>query len=122
MERASKVTIHGKEYELILTTKATREIAKKYGGLSKLGERIMKEEDYDKAISEVIWLIALLANQGIEIKNFTMGFKDALLTENEIELLTTPLEIATFKDAIAEALIKGTKREVESEEEKPKNT
>ena len=26
------------------------------------------------------------------------------------------------KDAIAEALIKGTKREVESEEEKPKNT
>lgn len=122
MERASKVTIHGKEYELILTTKATREIAKKHGGLSKLGERIMKEEDYDKAISEVIWLIALLANQGIEIKNLTTGSKDALLTENEIELLTTPLEIATFKDAIAEALIKGTKREVESEEEKPKNT
>jgi len=32
-ERSSLITIGGKEYRLILTTKATKEIAKRYGGL-----------------------------------------------------------------------------------------
>ena len=36
-ERSSVITIGGVEYELLLTTKATKEIAKRYGGLEKLG-------------------------------------------------------------------------------------
>ena len=120
-ERSSVVTIGNKEYELILTTKATKEIAKKYGGLSKLGENLLKEESFDKAITEIVWLITLLANQSIEIKNLVEGKKESLLTENVVELLTTPYDIGLFKDAITECLVKGTKREVESEEEKPKN-
>lgn len=41
-ERSAKITIGGLEYELILTTKATKEIAKRYGGLEDLGEKLMK--------------------------------------------------------------------------------
>ena len=37
-ERSARITIGGQEYELILTTKATKEIARRYGGLSNLGE------------------------------------------------------------------------------------
>ena len=37
-ERSAKISIGGSEYELILTTKATKEIAKRYGGLEDLGE------------------------------------------------------------------------------------
>ena len=36
-ERASTITIGGEEYNLILT-KATKEIAKRYGGLENLGK------------------------------------------------------------------------------------
>ena len=38
-----------------------------------------------------------------------------LLTEELVELLTTPLDLAGYKAAITEALYKGTKRNVVSE-------
>ena len=44
--------------------------------------------------------------------------KKALLEPETVELLTTPLELADFKDAIMDALMKGTKRNIESEPEK----
>ena len=40
-----------------------------------------------------------------------------LLTEDVVELLTTPLDLAGYKTAITEALYKGTKRNVESEKD-----
>ena len=47
----------------------------------------------------------------------------AQLSEDAVELLTTPMELATFKSAVTEAMFKGTRREVESEEEQgSKNT
>lgn len=118
-ERSSVITIGGNEYELLLTTKATKEIAKKYGGLSNLGDKLVKSENYEDAISEIVWLIVTLANQPILIFNYkNKGNEKPLLTEDEVELLTTPQDIANFKDAITEALLKGTKRNIESAEVK----
>ena len=118
-ERSSFITIGGTEYELLLTTKATKEIGKKYGGLSDLGDKLMKAENFEAAIDELIWLITLLANQPIlshTIKD--PNNKRDLLEPETVDLLPTPLEIAGFMDAIMECLVKGTKREVESETEK----
>ena len=118
-ERSSVITIGGNEYELLLTTKATKEIAKKYGGLSNLGDKLVKSENYEDAIGEIVWLIVTLANQPILIFNYkNKGNEKPLLTEDEVELLTTPQDIASFKDAITEALLKGTKRNIESVEVK----
>lgn len=118
-ERSSVITIGGNEYELLLTTKATKEIAKKYGGLSNLGDKLVKSENYEDAIGEIVWLIVTLANQPILIFNYkNKGKEKPLLTEDEVELLTTPQDIANFKDAITEALLKGTKRNIESVEAK----
>lgn len=118
-ERSATITIGGKEYELLLTTKATKEIAKKYGGLSNLGDKLVKSENYEDAIGEIVWLIVTLANQPILIYNYkNKGNEKPLLTEDEVELLTTPQDIANFKDAITEALLKGTKRNIESVEVK----
>lgn len=118
-ERSAVIKIGDTEYELLLTTKATKEIAKKYGGLSNLGDKLINSENYEKAISEIVWLIVTLANQPILINNFkNKDKKNELLTEDEVELLTTPNDLATYKDAITEALFKGTKRNVESEETK----
>lgn len=121
-ERSAVITIGGKDYELLLTTKATKEIAGRYGGLESLGDKLMKSENFEMAINEIVWLITLLANQSILIHNLV--HKDArqeLLTEEEVELLTSPFDLAGFKTAISEALYKGTKRNVVSEENGPKN-
>ena len=116
-DRSAKITVGGKEYELILTTKATKEIAARYGGLENLGEKLMKSENFEMALDEIIWLITLLANQSILIHNLkNKDDKKELLTQEEVELLTSPFELAEYKDAITEALYKGTKRNVESEE------
>lgn len=115
-DRTAVVTIGGVEYPLIFTTKATKEIAKRYGGLASLGETLMKNENFEMALDEVTWLIALLANQSILIHNLQNEEKKPLLTEEVVELLTTPMELADYKNAITEAMMLGTKRHVESEE------
>lgn len=118
-ERSSIIKIGNKQYELLLTTKATREIAKKYGGLTNLGDKLIKSESPEDALGEVIWLIVLLANQPILIHNRQdKEPPEELLTEDYVELLTTPTDLADFKDAITECLYKGTKRNIESEDSK----
>ena len=120
-DRTATITIGGDEYTLVLTTKATKEIAGRYGGLEHLGDKLLKSENFEMAIGEIVWLITLLANQSTLIYN--LKNKDnpkPLLTEEEVEILTAPSELATYKEAITEALYKGTKRNIESEAD-PKN-
>ena len=120
-ERTTNIVIGGEEYSLVLTTKATKEIAGRYGGLENLGEKLLKAENFEMALGEIVWLITVLANQTILIHN--LRNKDnpkPLLTEEEVELLTNPLDLAEYKAAITEALFKGTKRNIESEAD-PKN-
>ena len=116
-ERSAKITIGGTEYEIVLTTRATKEIAGRYGGLENLGQKLMKSENFEMAIDEVVWLITLLANQSVLIHNLkNPDNKKELLTAEVVELLTSPLELAAYKNAIMEAMFKGTKRNVESED------
>ena len=68
-DRSAVINIGGKELELILTTRATKEIARRYGGLENLGEKLMKNESFEMALDEIVWLITLLANQSIMIHN-----------------------------------------------------
>lgn len=121
-DRKATISIGGQDYDLILTTKATKEIAGRYGGLENLGEKMMSAENFEMAISEIIWLITLLANQAIQIYN--VRHKDdpkPLLTEDEVELLTVPYELAEYRTAITEALQRGTQRNVQSEDTPSKN-
>ena len=67
--RASVIQIGGEEYPLLLTTKATKEVAGRYGGLENLGDSLMKSENFEMAIGEIVWLITLLANQSILVHN-----------------------------------------------------
>ena len=118
-ERSAVIEIGGQDYKLILTTKATKEIAKRYGGLENLGNKLMNTKDFELALDEVVWLITLLANQSILIHNLrNRDAKKDLLTEEEIELLTTPFELAEYKNAIMASMMKGTKRHIESEPSK----
>lgn len=118
-DRSTSINIGGEEFKMLLTTKATKEIGKRYGGLENLGEKLMKTESFELAIEEIVWLITLLANQSIQIHNLrNKDDKKPLLTEEEVELLTTPFDLAEYKNAIMNSMMKGTKRNVESEASK----
>lgn len=123
-ERGAMITLCGSQYELILTTKATKEINRRYGGLGKLGDRLSKAETFEETIDELVWLLTLLINQGILVHNAVnklLGEKQKpLLSEDDIEVLTSPADFADYKDAIFEALQKGAMRHIKSEEN-PKN-
>jgi len=118
-DRSATIEIGGTEFKLVLTTKATKEIAGRYGGLENLGEKLMKTENFEMALDEIVWLITLLANQSILIHNIrNKDQKKEILTEDEVELLTTPFDLASYKNAIMASMMKGTKRNVESEASK----
>lgn len=118
-DRSTVIIIGGEEFKLILTTKATKEIAKRYGGLENLGTKLMNTKDFEMALDEVVWLITLLANQSVLIHNLrNKDNKKELLNEEDVELLTTPFELADYKNAIMASMMKGTKRHIESEPSK----
>jgi hypothetical protein len=112
-ERSAVITIGGKDYELLLTTRATKVIAKRYGGLEQLGDKLMKSEHFEAALDEFVYLITLLANQPIAIHNlWNAETLKPYLTEEMVELLTSPLDLASYKNAITEAMVKGTARNI----------
>ena len=51
-ERSAIVKIGGQEYEMLLTTNATKEIAGRYGGLDNLGDKLMKSENFEMALDK----------------------------------------------------------------------
>lgn len=121
-DRGSIIKIGENDYELILTTRATKKIAKRYGGLENLGDRLMKSENFEMALDEIIWLITLLADQSVMIYNLeNPNSKKPLLCEDEVELLTSPFDLAEYKNAIMDSMHKGTKGNIENESDS-KNT
>ena len=121
-DRTAFIEIGGDEYALVLTTRATKEISKRYGGLENLGDKLLQSDDFTLAIDEVVWLVTLLANQSVQVHNLRHP-KDArpLLTEEAVELLTSPADLAKCKSAIMEAMYRGTARHIESEDNSGKN-
>lgn len=119
-ERGAMITLCGSQYELILTTKATKEINRRYGGLGKLGDKLSNSEGFEEIIDELVWLLTLLINQGILVHNAVNKFfvekQRPLFSEDDIEVLTSPADFADYKDAIFEALQKGAMRHIKSEE------
>ena len=118
----SKISINGESYGLLLNTKATKDIAKRYGGLEKLGDKLLQSENFEMAIDEVIWLIVELANQYIKTQMLKTKTEIPLLTEEEVEILTSPSDLADFKDAIMLCLQEGMSRSVHSEQDEKNKT
>jgi len=116
MDRGVKITLGDEEYYLLLTTGATKEICKRYGGLENLGDKLMAGEKLDDALDEVAWLLITLANQGIAYENKKCGTNKAPLTAADIDLYTSPAELVGYRPTITEAINKGMTRNIISEE------
>lgn len=111
------VKIGDKDYNLILTTAAEKEISKKYGGIAEFGKKIFQTQDFDLALDEITELVVILANQDIMLRNLDAAKKEPLLTAERVELTCSPVELVAFREPIIEAFSRGLQRNVESEEE-----
>ena len=114
-------TIAGDEYQLMFTTKAAKEVAKKYGGLEQLGEII---SDPSSSLDDFTWMLTLLVNQPILIHNYqNKDAKKDLINEDFIDIMTDISDIPVLAEAMTEALQRGTVRHIEGEAESgdPKN-
>ena len=87
-DRSQVITIGGVEHKLILTTKATKDITKRYGGLEKLGDKLLKNATMEESLGEVIWLIALLANQMMN-GNLIISVINSKQEKRNVALVTT---------------------------------
>ncbi|WP_405345750.1 hypothetical protein [Ruminococcus sp.] len=121
-DRKVTIVIDGEEYDLVFTTRASKAVAAQFGDLEHFGDKILNTEDYGTVVDQNLWLITLLANQGIMIHNLrNREHPKPLLSEEEVELLTSPAELSSFREKIFEAIQKGSKRNIKSEAESSKN-
>ena len=102
-ENGVTVTIAGKEYRLVFTTAAMKQVGAKYGGIEQMGEKM--DSDKTAAIDDICWLVALLANQGIMLDTGnTKPDNPALLNADKVALLTMPWEIEALSQAAVRSI------------------
>ena len=119
MSRIGEIEIAGKLYPLNFSTKAAKEIAKRYGGLENI-EDAFSGKAVDAMMDEIVWLLSLLIAQGVAYKRIVEGEEVKGITADELEVVLGVADMTDIKDKIMNAMLGGMKREVEVEID-PKN-
>lgn len=92
-----KVTIGGKELDLVLNTEAMAQLADKYGDIDGVAERL-DNASYSEQIRIIPELIALLASQGEAIKE-----SGEVITPQFVSRNTLPRDIKALTDSFLRA-------------------
>jgi len=121
MDRITEIEIAGKKYPLNFSVKAAKEVSKRYGDISNIGDAFS-----GKAIAEMMdeanWILALLIEQGVEYKKIVEGEEIKGLTQDELEIVMGVTDFSNLKATLLGAMTAGMKREVEVEPEKNAET
>ena len=105
-----KVSIGGKELNLVLNTEAMAQIADQYGDLNAVHDRL-NDAPYSEKIRLIPSLIALLATQGEEIKG-----TGEVITPKFITCHTMPKDILELRNAFLQAVSIGMNIQMPAEE------
>jgi hypothetical protein len=119
MDRITEIEIAGKKYPLNFSVKAAKEISKRYGDISSVGDAF-SNKTMDEMMDEANWILALLIEQGVAYKKIVDGEDIKPLTKDELEVVMGVVDFADLKDTLLGSMMAGAKREVEVEED-PKN-
>ncbi len=115
INRAVSVVIDGEEFEMILTTKAAADVDREFGGFDEIAD-VVDGEDRGASVAMASKLIALLCNAGTERYNYRhRETPRRMLEPEEIEILTTPGEMAELLGSAVEAVGRGRQTYIESE-------
>ena len=116
-DRKTTIFIEGVEYDLVFNATAMKKLCEKYGDPEGF-QKTINDATYADAVDHNVWFTTLLVNQGIAIFNRQNPENQrSTFTEDDIELLTVPADWEVARDA----LVKGSRRDIVSEEEPSKN-
>lgn len=105
-----KVTIGGKELNLVLNTEAMAQLADKYGDIDGVADRL-NNASYSEQIRIIPELIALLASQGEAIKD-----SGEVITPQFVSKNTLPRDIKTLTDSFLRACAIGLNITIDTED------
>lgn len=105
-----KVTIGGKELDLVLNTEAMAQLADKYGDIDGVADRL-NNASYSEQIRIIPELIALLASQGEAIKD-----SGEVITPQFVSRNTLPRDIKTLTDSFLRACAIGLNITIDAED------
>lgn len=115
INRAVSVVIDGEEFEMLLTTKAAADIDREFGGFDEIAA-VVDGEDRVASVAMASKLVALLCNAGTERYNYRHRDTPRRMIEaEEIEIVTTPGEMAELMHSAVEAVKRGRTTYIESE-------
>ena len=112
MNRITEIEIAGRKYPLNFSTKAVKEVSKRYGDISKVGDAF-SDRPVDEMMDEATWLLALLIGQCVAFKKIIDGEEIKGLTQEELEVVMGIVDFADLKDTLLGAMTAGMDREVE---------
>jgi hypothetical protein len=116
----NRIIFNGQEYEVMLTTKAMRDITRKFESIEKIGD-VFKSSDtnQDDLLEVMVFLTYTLVNQAILRYNFTNPTeKKPLLTQEEVELFTGIDDLTTYLPIFTRVLSRDLSQKIKTEDEK----
>lgn len=129
MRPMTYVMIAGKRYPMRMSTAAVKAIVERFGSMEKMSESVKgAEEDTVGAMDTVVFLLAVLINQGCAYKNLfepTIPPEDDApiengkyvpLTKEEIEVATDISDFKEMTQKIFEVISAGNKPQLETEQ------
>ena len=87
---------------------------------------VIKQLENDRFSGEVLPQIACIMNRAYEMwRKFKAqaegdAYESDVMEPEEVEILTSPADLNSYADAILECLVRGTKRDVQGEEDPKK--
>ncbi|MEL7610599.1 MAG: hypothetical protein AAGU74_13990 [Bacillota bacterium] len=119
MSRITEIEIAGIKCPLNFSTKAVKEITARYGSIEAVGNAFSGKAA-DEALTELIWLIGLLNEQGAAYRKIIDGKDEKCFTLEELEIVIGVADLMTLKDSLFAAMTQGMRPTIEVESD-PKN-
>jgi len=116
MNRITEIEIAGKKYPLNFSTKAVKEITARYGDIANVGN-VFAQKSTDKMMDEVVWLLALLIDQGVKYKKIVESENVSGISAEDLEIVLGVADFGNLQSQIMGSMLSGMSRTVETEED-----
>ena len=106
-EVSKKFSVNGKEYELVFNLNVMEEIQDEYGTLDKWGALTdgKRKNGEEPDIKALIFGVAAMLNEAIDIANEKTGDKQPFLTKKQVGRLLSEMGVDDMQEAMQEVVI-----------------
>lgn len=112
MNRITEIEICGKKLPLNFSIAAARKICEKYTDLVKMVEEIPKLP-LAKQLEEVIWILAIMLEQGAKYKEIFEGEEVRAYTQEELEIMMSVTDAVPAFQQLVAAITLGMESEID---------